>query len=348
MEGGGAERQLAYLSEALVERGVEVHVGLLRGGVNLVRLERAGATIHELDARSNYDPRLMFRLVRLIHALEPDVVQTWLLQMDVMGGIAARLTGARWIVSERSNGNFYPRDYRTALRRWIGHAADAVVANSKGGLDFWTGSRATKTVIANSVAVAEIDQVDPFEVPLGGSPLILSAGRFDREKNLPALIDALAHVVRGRDAVAMICGHGPLEAFARDRIRANGLSDRILLPGYSDALWGLMKRAAVFVTVSAFEGNPNVVLEAAACRCPLVVSDIAAHREFLDEKSAMFAESFEPAVIARAIESVLDQPDLARQRAARARSIVERWSASEVAAAYIRVYDPGHAVIRHV
>src|SRR5687768_14057109 len=105
--GGGAERQIAYLARGLSERGGDVHVGILRGGANLERLESTGATVHWIRSSGNYDPFLLPRTVSLIRRVRPDVVQTWLTQMDVVGGLAALIVGKRWIVSERSSGEHY-------------------------------------------------------------------------------------------------------------------------------------------------------------------------------------------------------------------------------------------------
>ena len=104
LHGGGAERQLVYLAAGLRALGCDVHVGLQQGGTNLARLEAAQATVHQLNTRGNYDPRILPAIVRLIRRVRPDVVQTWLMQMDVAGGAAALLTGTPWIVSERSSG----------------------------------------------------------------------------------------------------------------------------------------------------------------------------------------------------------------------------------------------------
>ena len=73
-----------------------------------------------------------------------------------------------------------------------------------------------------------------------------------------------------------------------------GLADRVRLVGFVPDAWAWMKRASVLVSPSLFEGHPNVVLEAAACGCPLVVSDIPAHREFLDGENAVLVDTGDP------------------------------------------------------
>ena len=346
--GGGAERQIGYLARGLAERGGDVHVGILRGGANLERLERTGATVHWIRANGNYDPFLLPRTISLIRRVRPDVVQTWLTQMDVVGGLAALIAGRRWIVSERSSGAHYPRDARHAMRRLIGRFADAIVANSKGGLSFWTKTKATKFVVPNAVPLEEIDAAPREEIDVGDAKVILYAGRLDEEKNLPNLIDALAEAMRDRNAVALFCGEGPLEAAVRARIEQRGLSGRVRILGFTDRLWGLMKRADVLVAVSWFEGHPNVVLEAAAAGCPLVVSDIAAHRDVLDDEAAAFVPPSDASAIAAAIGRSLDDPAAARERARRARDTVAAFSIPAAAESYLRVYDPADASIdRH-
>jgi glycosyl transferase family 4 len=89
MGGGGAERQLTYLAAELVRIGWRVHVAVTRRGPNWARLERSGAIIHEVPARGSYDARVFLRLRRLIADIKPDVVQVWLLQLEILGGLAA-------------------------------------------------------------------------------------------------------------------------------------------------------------------------------------------------------------------------------------------------------------------
>jgi glycosyltransferase involved in cell wall biosynthesis len=340
--GGGAERQLAYLAGGLRALDCDVHVGIQRGGANLPLLEAAGATVHPLETRSNYDPINLIRIVRLIRRVKPDFVQTWLTQMDVFGGAAAILTGTPWIVSERSSGANYPRDLRHLLRRALARHSAAIIANSTGGFDFWKTCGAPQFVVPNAVPHAEIAAAEADATDYGAAQVILFAGRLDEVKNLGNLVQALARVVRERDAVALLCGTGPLESQVRASIEAAGCADRIHLLGFCDSVTRLMKRADVLVAVSWYEGHPNVVIEAAAAGCPLVLSDIAAHR-FFDEQSAVFAAPADPVAIGTAIERVLDDPAAARARAQHASDQVREWSVERASSTYLRIYRELHA-----
>lgn len=336
--GGGAERQLGILAAGLRDLGCEVHVGFVTDGVNLARLEAAGAHLHRIRTRGNRDPLLLLRIVRLIRKVRPDVVQTWLTQMDVAGGLAAILTRTPWIVSERTHKVYYPRDAKHGLRRLLGRFSDQIVANSQGGAEYWNGVRVEKIIVSNALPLNEIAAAPRDESDFGASEVLLFVGRFDPAKNLENLVDALVQVIRGRDAVALLCGEGPLEGELRARVAKAGAGDRIRLLGFTDRVWSLMKRAGVLVATSWFEGHPNVVLEGAACGCPLVLSDIPAHRECFGEDAALFADPADPEALAAAIRQTLEDRAAASRRAGQARSIASALSVASAAAAYVRAY----------
>jgi glycosyltransferase involved in cell wall biosynthesis len=325
---GGAERQLSYLAAELAARGHEVHVVSSRGGPNLARMEAAGVEWHRLGGVGNRDPLNFFRLLRLMKRLRPDVVQTILTPMDILSGAAALLTRTRWVLRESSSAPLYAAGWRHRLRLALGRRADAVVSNSAGGDAYWRSKPNAPPLhlIPNAVPFQDVAGAEPARATgFGFGPaekVVLYAGRMDEGKNVESLIAALSRIADEVPFVALMCGDGPLRPHLERMARESGVARRIVFTGYVENLWDLMKRADAFVSLSRFEGCPNVVLEAMACGCPLVVSDIPAHREILDERSARFADPDDPAQAAADIKATLagGEATRARARAARARA----------------------------
>jgi hypothetical protein len=137
----------------------------------------------------------------------------------------------------------------------------------------------------------------------------------------------LIEVLQQTSTSMLLLGEGLLRPRAQQRLDAAGLAARCQLPGFVTPVWGELRAAAAFVSLSKYEGRPNTVLEAMACECPLVVSDIPAHREFQDEERAILVQDIlDPGSAAAAIADVLLRPEAARARALAARrSMREDW-----------------------
>ena len=341
MGGGGAERQLAYLARELRNQGCGVNVALIANGPNFERLRASGADIHRLNARGNHDPRLFLQLRTLIRQLKPQLVHTWLTQMDVLGGLAAWQAGIPWVLAERSSMDAYPRTAKHRAREMLAAKAAAIVSNSEGGDHYWSKLLSPATprwVIPNGLPLDEIDAVAPIDLRQYGlserNRVVLYAGRFSAEKNALGFLEGFQEL-RG-DVVAVLCGDGP--ELPQVENAARSLGERVRIVGYTPELWGWLKAADVVVSPSFFEGHPNVVTEAMACRSALVVSDIPAHRAMLDETTAELVKPADPASIANGIRAVLENPERAAQRAHRARSRVDRYDIEKTAPQFLSLY----------
>jgi glycosyltransferase involved in cell wall biosynthesis len=345
MAGGGTERQLTYLVRELVREGCAVHVALNHSGPNLAALGASGATIHQLGPLSNHDPRIFLRLDRIIRTIAPDVCQCWLLQMELLGGLSSMMNGVPWIFSERSSAPAYPPTLKNALRIRVASRADAIVSNSAAGDEYWqtrVPNSVPRYVIPNGLPLHEIAGVPPAsDIEADTKPghaLVLWAGRLDAGKNAKSLIRALGLLPSTVRFRALLCGDGPERTALESLVAELRLGDRIRIAGYVPNLWSLMKRASLLVSVSRFEGSPNVVLEAMAAGCPLIVSDIAAHRELLDEASALFTPTDDAAMVASRIENAIADREGARRRAEAAALRVEPLGVSRIAARYLDIY----------
>lgn len=342
LTGGGAERQLTILATLQADRGNSVHIAVLRPEFP-TELQAAGVQLHEWRAANNHDPLMFWRIRNIMRAARPDVVQTWLTLPDVVAGSVALIRGIPWVLSERSDAEMYPPTWKNRARAWLARRSRAIVANSEGGASYWVsrGIPAGRiAVIPNAVSVPPATQAESVSLPptFRGRPLVLFAGRLSAEKNPLLLIDALARAFATADAVALLCGTGPLESEAAERIRSHGMQERIVLAGHRPDVAALMRQARLCVAISVFEGNPNAVLEAMAVGCPLVVSDIQGYTRLVDNTSGRVVPLGDAAAIAAAIVEVLNDPAGAAERAARAKARLGDRSPDKLADAYDEVY----------
>lgn len=100
LETGGAQlfmyRLLAHLGRSLFENRVISLTGLSTVGE---RIRALGIPIEALGMRPGVpDPRGLLRLVQAFRRNSPDLVQTWMYHSDLMGGLAAKITGGPKVV----------------------------------------------------------------------------------------------------------------------------------------------------------------------------------------------------------------------------------------------------------
>ncbi len=354
LAGGGAERQLCYLSRNLGSRGHQIDIGVAKGGPNIhlladannVRLHLIGRD-KPISANSasirNYSPFVFPRVLALIRKLRPDVVQTWIPQMDIVGGMMASMERVPWVIREPNSALLYSSgNAKIKLRAWLGRNASIIIANSNGGSEYWSSvSPSTRcVVIRNGVPLSELERtprLDHPEIP-SDTPLILWAGRLNKQKNIERTFQAMLDAVSHSSAQMIVCGAGPLQSRLQEMLAQIPDPSRVRLWPYQTQLWPLMKRADVFVSASLCEGAPNVVMEAMACRCPLVVSDISTHRELLSPESAEFVDPGSVSSISAGIQRVLADRMLARERSQRAYADIAPFSVEEMTIHYEALY----------
>ncbi len=148
---------------------------------------------------------------------------------------------------------------------------------------------------------------------------LLSVGRLVEKKGFDNLIDALALLPEDLDWTWTHIGGGGLGEMLRDRARHVGIGDRITWMGACDQpeVIDAMRRSDLFVLPSRIaadgdrDGLPNVLMEAASQRLPILSTPVSAIPEFITSGTHGTLAPDTPADLARAISALASRPDCA-------------------------------------
>jgi glycosyltransferase involved in cell wall biosynthesis len=314
------------LARGFSERGFAADMVLVQAtGVHFHDVPRS---VRVIDLKAKRMSRSVPALVRYLKRERPNVLLSTLNTTNVASVVATRIAGtATRTVLRQATG--FPQKRRgpytfngaliSPLMRCTYPLADAVIAVSQGvAADLARIARLPLNrihVAPNPVVTEELLRMarttpsHPWLAP-GAPPVILGAGRLTEEKDFATLMCAFARVRRRVLARLLILGDGEERSTLEELIRKLGIENCAQLPGFVRNPFAFMSRAAVFVLSSAWEGMPNVLIQALACGAPVVASDCkSGPREILqDGRYGRLVPVGDAGALAKAIVSVLDQP----------------------------------------
>ena len=289
LTGGGAERQLELLAKGLATMNHSVRV--LHFQSEAPKRFAGDLTYRKLILASNYSPKLLTILYDEIRHWQPDIVQTWISQVDVAIGLLRVGRKFNWVIRESSDKGQRKPSLKLRLRRLLGRRASCIVANSRNGLRYWRGQLPEDRLlyIPNGFEFSTTKATPNATPPLQ----LLSVGRMIDSKRHDLTLDLFHHVLQFSEARLTIAGDGPLRKALGQRADELGIAGRVNFPGFLDRhqLNAAFVAADWFVSFSAQEGMPNVVVEAAGFNLPMILSDIPGHREVIPTDAAIYVQT---------------------------------------------------------
>jgi glycosyltransferase involved in cell wall biosynthesis len=149
---------------------------------------------------------------------------------------------------------------------------------------------------------------------------LISVGRLVEKKGFDRLIDALALLPERLDWEWHHIGGGDLKAALQTRVGELGLSSRIVWHGAQSQPFVIkaMREADIFVLPSRIaadgdrDGLPNVLMEAASQKLPILSTPVSAIPEFITDGEHGLLTPDAPADIAAALSQLIEAPDLRR------------------------------------
>lgn len=192
-------------------------------------------------------------------------------------------------------------------------------------------------VLPNGVELDELDCHKPLEgekkrYALPWEKIVLFVGRHVYEKGVDVLVEAARTILSHRsDVKFVIAGDGPMRLHLMWLSSTYGLGDKVLFTGRlsDEELYKIYKLAYMVAIPSRYEPFGIVALEAMASGKPVIASRVGGLSEIIvDGKTGVLVPPGDPGALARAIELLLDNPQLAGEMGVRGRRRVEdlyRW-----------------------
>ncbi len=313
------------------------------------------------------NPVAVLRLARMLYAERPHIVQTWLQQSDLVGGIAARLAGVNSVLWNIRHSTLHHKFVKRRTRAVSELCAllspflpTRVVCCSKSARDeqIKLGYSTRKmTVIMNGINVEtfrpDAEARASLRNELGmsdGTILFGTAGRFHPQKDYGNLIKAARQVLAAHaDSMFVLCGDGidednqELKAW----IAASGKKEKFHLLGRRADMPRFMAALDVCVSASCFgEGFPNVIAEAMSCGIPCAVTNVGDSAFIVGETGKVVAPE-RPDLLARACIDLLDGAEKRASLGAQARNrITAQFSLNRMIESYQHLYMQTVANVR--
>ncbi len=347
---GGSERQLAALVRSMDRKLFTPHIATVMGGFRADALREEGVPVIQIPLRGLFAPNVLAVArdlrkyirengIRLVHSFD--------FGPALFTIAVARSCGVAALSSQRFYMDSVPPKYRamTLAAHWL---ANGVVANSE----------ALKTYLhrklrypLNRIDVCpngldaeifcpeprkRIDAVAAAELVIGTLCVLRP------EKNLTMLLQAFAAIrANAPNARLLVVGSGPEEQALKAKAASFRLTDvSVFLPTVQDVA-NVLRSIDIFVHPSLSEGFPNAVMEAMACGCAVVASNVGGCPALIDDGvNGLLVDPRNADELARRIDSLIQEPDTRRKMGTAASERVRReFSTESSARALEEIYE---------
>ena len=295
-DAGGAELFYERLTLALGST-MEVLPVIRRNAKRAGHLRAGGLLPVELGFGGRLDLLTRPRIGHALRRFKPRVTVAWMNR-------AARMTPqGDWVLAGRLGG-FYDLSNYARCDHLIGNTLGIVEWIREQG---WAQSRVHHLPNFAAEFSGSIP-ARPASVP-ADAKLVLALGRLHRNKAFDVLVRAMRHIP---DAHVLIAGEGPERASLEALARAEGVADRLHMPGWADDTGSLLAACDVLVCPSRHEPLGNVVIEGFSAARPVVAAASQGPVELIENgQDGVLVPLEDAAALGEALALVLEDRALA-------------------------------------
>jgi glycosyltransferase involved in cell wall biosynthesis len=331
---GGIFRHILDVANGQADRGH--HVGIIADSMTGGERAEAALTaiaprlklgVHRLAIRREpvpIDAVVWAHFMRLIRKLTPDVLHGHGAKAGAFIRLKGRSAKTIRVYTPHGGSLHYPLNtlkgaIYSRLERALMNRTDLFLFESAFARDTYQRTIGKPTGLVRCVFNGvTADEFDPIATADDATDIVY-VGEFRHIKGADLLIDAVALLrAGGRSVTLTLAGDGEELEALKAQIARLGLTDAVRFIGHVKARHGFSK-GKVLLVPSRGDSMPYVVIEAAAAGVPMMAANVGGIPEIFGEHTeALFAPNIVGAM-ADAIETALDDPEGAAERAKRLR-----------------------------
>jgi len=255
---------------------------------------------------------------------EPDIIISFMTQINILSIIAAKLLKKKIIISERTNYDYSHSFLWKFLRRIVYPLSDTLVVVSKYDYQkYYFIPENRKVIIYNPITIIKDDD----EVNFGKKEkIILAVGRLIKAKGFDLLIKA--YFLSGVNWPLYIIGEGQERENLEKLICEYGLENRVFLEGQKKNVKQYYDKASIFILSSRREGFPNVLIEAMSLGCASIAFNCrSGPNEIISNgENGLLIPSENIKKLAKALKKLIKDDELRMQLAQNAIKVREEFS----------------------
>ena len=318
----GPGRTILETGSHIDSQRVEYHIGAFVSGGKHPLVEGAqarGLNVHVIQDERGVSSVLVDRIIELMDRLEIDILHTSEFRSNVLALMCRRRRPVKLVstvhgwIANNLRGRVYRVVDKAVLPRF-----DAVIMVSQATRQlvprWWLPDRRVE-VLPNALVLGvygrEIVESSRARRDTSAGATLLNVGRLSPEKGQDVLLRAVAALApRYPQLKLKFAGIGPMEADLRALAATLGIADRVEFLGYIDQMPKLYAEIDLVVQSSFTEGMPNVILEAAYLRVPIVATAVGGTAEVVQHgKSGWLIPPHSLEALTAGIERYLRDPD---------------------------------------
>lgn len=304
----------------------------------------------------------LIRLIRLFRKFKPDIIHSHTPKAGFLAMIAGKMTGVKIRVHTIAGLRFMTaggmtRTLLTQMEKMTGRCATHAWPNSFSLFEYikenkLVSPKKLEVIGKGSSNGINLDRYSPASIQphkleaikkqIGYDEnliYLLSVGRIVKDKGIDELVQAFDAAYQKNERLRLLLvgeyedALDPVSDFARNMIKTH---PGVIMAGWSSEVEYYMVLAYALLHPSYREGFPNVVLQAGAMGCPVIVSRIPGNIDIVDHhETGLIFDVKNVASLSAVLDFAIDNPSRLKSYALNLRQKIEKYFDQKVVQAAI-------------